>query len=64
MINFDISAKLRKHQVCEKNQVLNPSVCTCENGKYLGTIIGDSVIIYDDNNTFPAKIVPKKTVPQ
>ena len=48
----------------KKYKVWNPSVCTCENGKYLGTIIGDSVIICDDNNTFPAKIVPKKTVPQ
>ena len=28
----------------EKDYIWNPSTCTCENGKYLGSIIGDSVI--------------------
>ena len=26
----------------------NPTTCTCENGKYLGSIIGDSVIACDE----------------
>ena len=30
--------------MCAKNYICNPSTCTCENSKYLGIIIGDSVI--------------------
>ena len=45
----------------------NPSICTCENGKYLGSIIGDSVIVHDEiiavTKTVPTKIVPAKTIP-
>ena len=26
---------------------INPAACSCENGKYVGSIIGDSVVIYD-----------------
>ena len=26
----------------------NPTACTCENGKYLGSTIGDSVITCDE----------------
>ena len=35
---------LRKIHVCEKDNICNPSTCTCENGNYLESIIGDSVI--------------------
>ena len=38
----------RKHHVYEKIYIWNPSTCTCENGKYSASIIGDSVIIYDE----------------
>ena len=35
----------RKHHVCEKNIFIrNPRTSTCENVKYLGSIIADSVI--------------------
>ena len=30
--------------LCEKDYVFNPAACTCENGKYLGSILGDSAI--------------------
>ena len=33
---------------CEKDCVWNPSTCNCENGKYLASIIVDSVIICDE----------------
>ena len=36
---------LREHHVSKKNYVWNPVVCACENGKYLGSTIGDSIIM-------------------
>ena len=36
-INVDVS--VRKHHVCEKDYIWNPSTCSCENGKYLASII-------------------------
>ena len=33
--------------MCEKNCIWNPAACSCENGKYVGSIIGDSVVICD-----------------
>ena len=29
-----------EHHVCEKDYISNSSTCTCENGKYLGSMIG------------------------
>ena len=45
MINVDVSAK--KTCICEKDYIRNPSTWSCENGKYLATIIDDSVITCD-----------------
>ena len=52
---------LRKH-VFENKYIESHSTCTCENGKYLGNIIGDPVIMCDEiiNAT---KTVSIKTVP-
>ena len=51
--------------LCGKYYIWNPTACTCENGKYLGNIIGDSVITCDEiikvTKTAPIKIVPTKT---
>ena len=33
--------------ICEKNCIWNPAACNCENGKYVGSIIDDSVVICD-----------------
>ena len=33
------------HHKCKRNYIWNPSTCACENGKYLGGNIGDSVAI-------------------
>ena len=38
----------RNYCTCEKDHSWNPATCTWENGKYLGSIIGDSVIICDE----------------
>ena len=52
---------LRKH-VFETKHIESYSTCTCENGKYLESTVGDSVIMCDEiiNAT---KTVPIKTVP-
>ena len=36
-INVDVSVK--KHYVCKKDYIWNPSTCSCENRKYLTSII-------------------------
>ena len=48
-INADMSAKIWKN-VCKKKQkhFVSCYICTCENGKYLGNIIRDLVIICDE----------------
>ena len=42
---YDASAK--KHHICQKHYIWNPATCTCKNGKYLGSIIDNSVITCD-----------------
>ena len=37
----------KKLHVCEKDYIWNPSTCTCENGKYLATVMDDSAITCD-----------------
>ena len=34
----------KKHHICEKDYIWNPATCSCKNGKYLASIIDDSVI--------------------
>ena len=58
----------RQRHECEKKKCIqNLSSCTCENAKYLGSIIGDSVITCDEISevtiTIPTKTVLAKTVP-
>ena len=36
--------KSEKTSGVQRSYIWNPSTCTIENGKYLGNIIGDSVI--------------------
>ena len=37
----------KKHHMCEKDYIWNPAICSCQNGKYLASIIDDSVIMRD-----------------
>ena len=37
-----------KKYICEKDYICNPATCSCENGKYLASIIDDSVISCDE----------------
>ena len=63
------SKNVRKHRVCKKDYIWNPRTCSCENGKDLESIIGDSVITCDEirevskNKNAPTKNVPTKTIP-
>ena len=38
----------KKHYICEIDYVWGPATCNCENGKYLASIMDDSVIIGDE----------------
>ena len=49
--------KCRKNHVCEKDYIWNPATCRCENGKYLASIIGESLNMLDEI------IEERKTVP-
>ena len=51
---------LRKHNACKK-YIWNPSRSTFDNGKYLASITGGSVVIYDKIIQV-ARTVPTKTI--
>ena len=44
LINVDVSVK---NNICEKEYAWNPSICICENGKYLISVMDESVIMSD-----------------
>ena len=49
MVNVDASVKIQKrHSACKKDYIWNPCTCSCENGKYLASIINNSVIKCDE----------------
>ena len=43
----------------KKNCIWNPATCSCKNGKYLASIIDDSVITYDEVIDAEIKTIPK-----
>ena len=59
-----MSAKIGENIMCvQKNYIWNFSTCICENRKYLGFIVGNSVITCDEiiEVTVPTKSIPTKT---
>ena len=46
--NDKCRCECKKRHVCEKDYVWNPATCNCENGKYLASIMDDSVITCDE----------------
>ena len=38
----------KKRHVIEKDYIWNPAACSCENGKYLASIMNPSAINYDE----------------
>ena len=55
MINIDASVK----NICEKDYTWNPVKCSCENGKYLASIIGDDSVITCDEIIEDPETIPK-----
>ena len=59
----------KKCHACEKDYVWNPATCSCENEKYLASIVDDSVIMCDEviesydeeTKTIPTNFNGKKT---
>ena len=49
MANVHVSVKIRKNIACaKKDHISNLATCTCENGRYVGTIINDPVNTCDE----------------
>ena len=49
----------KKHHICEKEYIWNPATYSSKNGKYLATIIDDSVITCDEIIDAETKAIPK-----
>ena len=60
-INVGVSVKIWKNMCAKKIYFWNLATCSCENGKYVGSIIDDSVIMCDEIIK-EAKNVPTKIV--
>ena len=50
----------KEYHVFEKGYIWNPATCSCENDKYAGSIIDDSVVICNEIID-TTKIVPTKS---
>ena len=46
--NNKCECECKKHNICEKDYIWNPATCSCENGKYLASIMDDPAIICDE----------------
>ena len=56
--NDKCRCEYKKH-ICEKEYIWNTATCSCKNGKYLASIINDSVIICDEITNAETKTIPK-----
>ena len=45
--NDKCQCECKKHNICEKYFIWNPATCSCENEKYLASIMDDSAIMCD-----------------
>ena len=43
----------------ENDYIWNPATCSCENGKYLASIIDNSVVMCDETIDAEIKSIPK-----
>ena len=50
----------KEYHMCEEKYIWNPATCSCQNGKYLGSII-DNYVITCDEIIEQAKTVTTKT---
>ena len=60
-----MSVEILKNNVCEKDYIWSPAICSCGNGKFVGSITDDSVItcdeIIDTTRSILTKAVPTKS---
>ena len=47
-IMINVGASVKKHYICEKDYIWNLATCSCENGRYLTSIIDNLVITCDE----------------
>ena len=47
-ITINVNVSVKDRHIHEKDYVSNPATCNCENVKYIGSIMGDSVIMHDE----------------
>ena len=60
--NSKCRCECKTHHICEKDYIWNRSTCICKNGKYLASIINDSVITCDEIiDAEETKTIPKHT---
>ena len=60
--NNKCPCQCKKHKVCEKDYVWNPATCNYENGKYLSSIMDDSMIIYYEITNIKETIFNEKNI--
>ena len=53
--------KCKRHHICEKDYIWNPATCGCKNGKYLASIIDNSVIMCEEIIDGKAKLYNEET---
>ena len=46
--NNKCQCEFKNHHICEKDNVCNPATGSCENRKYLASIMDDTAIIFDE----------------
>ena len=56
-----MSVECKRHHICEKDCIWNPATCSFKNGKYLGSIIDNSVIAFDEIIEVEAKSINEET---
>ena len=59
--NVTAREKIEKNIVCAKVFIWIPATCSCKNGKYLASIIDNSVITCDEITDAVAKLYNKET---
>ena len=59
--NYKCWCECKKHHMCEKDYIWNHATCSCKNGKYLASIIDDSVITCDKIIDAQGKSYDKET---
>ena len=59
--NDKCQSEWKKHDICKKDYIRNPA--TCENGKYLASIMDDSAITFDEIIDAEANSSDVETVP-